>query len=704
MNRHGLNYLRHFLFASLAALALTACTLYMDEPESSGDYLRTEAGYLDDETIELPDNAGTIRYKYNQNTIPVNDEILEYLVKVESDTILYFTGSMPDDILPDVGSMMTCTFTEQFPHAFCHKCIERTEENGIYRCVFTKCGLDEAFDELLIDADYANMDVTDPSTAISEEEFDSIMAQDGMMHADDGIVEEADSDALVRGWRAPWRQTRAILGSDEEKAFGKGSKDSICTVNFPTVQAILEASAGDVASVKGTAKLPVHVTPLGIQADFIVVGIDIGFTVQPYIKTVQELNITASLTYNYDVRFGYFKKNKDDEGEFKLDKGTANSPIFKLDSSKEDKDITLSLEAGYDFHVGLGADLLGTGFDVAVGCVASSSLDLPLDTKKFKKAEDFKQECLCDNYFQLYAEGCVKALGAKIKPRIDSPKYPGSKKLAVPFFPVIKSWDMKCTDTGQHKYSGTLKLKQIGILTSMLFYTPMVRVYNWYDELGQSDIAAELPMKMASFDVNGFADRFELTWVDKDNVLDYNYPYYVQAGYQVYQDISKKVPMYWIPLAEHEFEVQVPEVHLKGVSLVRTLSSRNAPKYTTKNGYTYRYCYVMDVELDVKQPKKTPKWGFTMSSGQPPNQTVVTYAQTDSKHKPTVLMFWYSNKESVDLKVTPQAYFKTGQKVSTWPTDFEAGTETVSYSQNLDINPDLRPFGFDSKATYIYGQ
>ena len=421
MNRHGLNYLRHFLFASLAALALTACTLYMDEPESSGDYLRTEAGYLDDETIELPDNAGTIRYKYNQNTIPINDEILEYLVKVESDTILYFTGSMPDDILPDVGSMMTCTFTEQFPHAFCHKCIERTEENGIYRCVFTKCGLDEAFDELLIDADYANMDVTDPSTAISEEQFDSIMAQDGMVHADDGIVEEADSDALVRGWRAPWRQTRAILGSDEEKAFGKGSKDSICTVNFPTVQAILEASAGDVASVKVTAKLPVHVTPLGIQADFIVVGIDIGFTVQPYIKTVQELNITASLTYNYDVRFGYFKKNKDDEGEFKLDKGTANSPIFKLDSSKEDKDITLSLEAGYDFHVGLGADLLGTGFDVAVGCVASSSLDLPLDTKKFKKAEDFKQECLCDNYFQLYAEGCVKALGAKIKPRIDSP-------------------------------------------------------------------------------------------------------------------------------------------------------------------------------------------------------------------------------------------------------------------------------------------
>lgn len=767
MNRRGLHFLRYSLLAALAATALTACTLYMDEPEGD-EYLRTDAGYLDTEAIELPDSAGTIHYKYNQKTIPINDETLEYLVKVESDTILYFSGSMPEDILPGVGSMMTSTFRDQFPHAFCHKCIERTEEAGIYRCVFTKCSLAEAFDELIIDVDDMGFKATDPSALITEEQFDSIMAEDGMPHdpaldADDADYLADDEEGEARAWRAPWQQpatTRAILGSEEVKKFGE--KNPI-TVEFPTLSANLEVAAGEVLSAKAnarlggkmtvkggvklmlntstgefdawinfngqvtitstlaltgsvTAKLPAHVTPLGIQADFLVVGLDIGFTVQPYIKTVQEVNLTASMTFNYDVTFGYHQDSYSKMGEFGMLKNATNSPTFQLESSRVDPNMTLSIEAGYDFHVGLGADLIGTGFDVAAGCVVSSSLDVPLDTKRFQTAEDFKEQYLTPTYAQIYVEGCVKVAGANVKPRFDSPKYPASKKLAIPFFPVIKSWDMYCSDTGKHTYSGKLKLKQAGILTSMLSYTPMVRVYMVEDEEQfkatedvEALLAAELPMKLDGFDVNGFCDRFVLSYADKKDAddfwkIDYNFPYYVQAGYQVYQDPAKKIPICWIPLAEHSFEVNVPKVNLKSVKLIRTLSKNNAPKYTIKNGYQYNYCYVMDVELEVEKPRKTPTWGFTMSSGKYPYRTVVPYTQTDTKFKPIVLMYWYSNDPSVDLEIVPQGYVKTGKKVSKVPTDFEKDTKTVSYYAPLDINPDLRPIAQDSKANYIYGK
>lgn len=763
MNRRGLHILRYTLIASLATLAMTACTLYMDEPED-GDYLRTEAGYLDTETIDLPDSVGTIQYKYNQKTIPINDEVLEYLIKVENDSILYFSGSMPDDILPNVGSMMTSSFKEQFPHAFCHKCIDRTEDSGIYRCVFTKCSLAEAFDLLVIDVDGMGLNPVDPSSAITEEQFDSIMAIDGMPHdpaldADDADYED---EAESRVCKAPWQQptTRATLGSDEVKRFGY---EKPVEVEFPTLSANLEAGVGEVLSAKANArlggkmtvrggvklkldtstgqfdawinfngqltitatlaltgtvvaKLPVHVTPLGIQADFLIVGIDIGFTVQPYIKTVQEVNLTASMTYNYDVTFGYHQNTVLKKGEFGILKNACNSPVFRLESAKTDPNLTLSIEAGYDFHVGLGADLLGTGFDVAAGCVVSSSLDVPLNTKKFQTAEDFKKNCLCPTYAQVYVEGCVKVGGVKAKPRFDSPKFEADKKLAIPFFPVIKDWNMKCTDTGKHKYSGKLKLKQSGILTSMLFYTPMVKVYMVEDEEQfkatpnvDDLLAAELPMKLDGFDINGFCDRFVLDWVDKENsdgerLIDFNFPYYVQAGYKVFQDPLKKIPLCWIPLAEHSFEVNVPQVNLKGVRLIRTLSSRNAPNYTVKNGVRYNYCYMMDVELEIEAPNKTPKWGFTMSSGQPPRRTSIPYTQTDHKHKPIVLMYWYSNNSSVDLEIVPQAYVKTGKKVSSWPTDFEKGTKTVSYNAALDINPDLRPIAYDSKASYVFGK
>ena len=112
------SFIHYPLFFS-AALILTACTLYMDDFEE-GRILRTGTGYQEPETMELTEAQGSVTYQYNQNTIPIDDEVEQYIVKVENDTILYFSEATPEELLPVVGEMMTCSFRDKFPNGFCH--------------------------------------------------------------------------------------------------------------------------------------------------------------------------------------------------------------------------------------------------------------------------------------------------------------------------------------------------------------------------------------------------------------------------------------------------------------------------------------------------------------------------------------------------------------------------------------------------------
>ena len=76
------------IISAFVVAALTACTLYMDEPEDEGRILRTGEGYDKPETITLPDDQGTITYEYSQKTIPITDEVEQYIVNVDAGNIV----------------------------------------------------------------------------------------------------------------------------------------------------------------------------------------------------------------------------------------------------------------------------------------------------------------------------------------------------------------------------------------------------------------------------------------------------------------------------------------------------------------------------------------------------------------------------------------------------------------------------------------
>ena len=754
----------HLLICLLASVALTACTLYMDEPEDTSTYLRTDQGYMGEETVALADGTGTVSYTYNQKTIPINDEVEEYIVKVESDTIVYFAGSMPEDILPDVGSIMTCSFRPNFPHAFCHKCIERTEENGIYRCVFTKCSYDEAFDYLAVEVEDADLYTTDPSKAMSDEEFDEIM--NGSGSADTDNEDDDEEEAASRVFDTPWRKskgvTRANVGDGKEHKF-KQINDTIFKVNLTglgwtpdPVYDIIDTELGVggylagngrcsftcYTTVKGsysmsfdtktgkmkttvktsgfltfeldvtatgavTFKSPVHVTPLGFQFDLIVVGMELGFTLQPYVTVKQTLKGRVALVFNTSNNgFTYIQESKNKLGTFTPIKGSTSSSKLEFGCTDPKESKKLEIEAGIDFRFGVSADVLGTGATVAIGIKRFASCCIPLDTKKYMSAEKFKAaNGNFDTYTKAYVTGCLTLAGIGPNKTFESEpeKFSGKQ---IPLFPVVDKWTLKSTSLTENTFSTKFSLKSRGILTNFLNFRPEVRFYSIYDPDDEdgSIMEGSYPLKLHA-DVNGFANYWDASFKDKN--ITYNYPYIAQVGYNVYSDLTMTKPEFWIPIEDREFTVTVPTARIQSVGMVRSISYANSDGKETraKNGVYYKYLYIIHVKLLVDGQSKAPKWGLRVYNNQGVYMKDFTHTNSANKitDQPTVRVYWYSNSPSVDLNFVPLVFpTKDGKNPSSSAIYGDIHNETISYFAPLDKSTSMFPLyenaDYDMKA------
>ena len=71
-----------------------------------------------------------------------------YLIKVEADTILYFSAGTPGDILPAKGDMISARVSEKVPYGLGNVVLETSESDGMIKCVTTVAGLDEIFKEV----------------------------------------------------------------------------------------------------------------------------------------------------------------------------------------------------------------------------------------------------------------------------------------------------------------------------------------------------------------------------------------------------------------------------------------------------------------------------------------------------------------------------------------------------------------------------
>lgn len=703
----------------LAAVSFSACTLYMDEPEDGSRMLRTGEGYDEEESVTLPDDQGTVTYKYSQKTIPIDDEVEQYIVKVENDTVLYFEESTPDDLLPVEGEMMTCSFRDRFPHGFCHKCIQRTEQGGMYRCVFTRCDYSEAFDKL-------KFEVSSPSEVIlpeggefiSEEEMDSIM---------NTFEPDADEEpAATRGsTRASYRK--------ELKPFKLGIPNLTLSPNFMgqgvsslTLNAMfslggyfdvsydtdtkafyeecglhgdIDISAEFSSSVGVRFESPVAIPLLGLKFDLIVVGLDLGLTVSPYFEIKEETKMKAQFTHGTDIALAYARIDSG-KGELNVSKNKVKKkkgkPVINFSQSSESgsSGLSLNVRRGNVLNFGLGADVLKVGADISMGVDTYADYKLYADVNEYQSPEEVKQRfqnvpCYSEAYFQ----ASVGIFGFSLPISLKSdPVRTGTWN--VPMLPVYKSGSavIYCSDFSPRTYYMGFELEDPGLICSYWGGTPVMKVY--YDG-GHQDEAVEtfeLPWEKGGYLTSAYTKK-------KSNELMNNIEYIAQPGVTVHMPRFK----YNMPLIDLPFVTEVPDMILESsdLTLVQTLTPQNAtsaelanPTVIAKsgdrvgwlrNGQLYACRYKIDVPVYLEGLRLIRRWGVRM------NDNYASSSEFSHKESSSVLskeytlrMTWYSNEASLYLGFSPwietqDAHGNKGGKMT-----YKSVGGTFEYSKFLD--------------------
>ncbi|MCR4922024.1 MAG: hypothetical protein K5945_10050 [Bacteroidaceae bacterium] len=180
--------MKRFSFIPLLLLFLMGgCTLMMDEIPEEGkeDVNVEEVGF--DEPYTLQTEFGDITFQYGDSTRVLHQEALNYLVKVEDDSILYFTDNIPQRLLIPVGSYVSMGCNEYLRHGLCSRVDTLTQVNGMYRMVTSRMPNDVVFKQMDVDV-YID--------------YDQQMAYNPYEYAEEqGLVNErGDTDTVFTDW------------------------------------------------------------------------------------------------------------------------------------------------------------------------------------------------------------------------------------------------------------------------------------------------------------------------------------------------------------------------------------------------------------------------------------------------------------------------------------------------------------------------
>lgn len=225
----------------LLSLLLGSCTLMMEDidTEEEEKVNLEEVGF--DEPYTQKTEFGDVTFQYGDSTRVLHQEAMNFLVKVEGDSILYFTDNIPRELLVPEGQYISMGCNEHLRRGLCSQVISLTRENGMYRMVTSRRPNSAVFKQLDVDInfnyvqgmDFDAQEYLEEQGMINENgDTDSIFTDWSMMGQD--IVERKEAEVRRRiqarkmlEWRQSEAETRwSFFGDDEEVEKGdEGDKD-----------------------------------------------------------------------------------------------------------------------------------------------------------------------------------------------------------------------------------------------------------------------------------------------------------------------------------------------------------------------------------------------------------------------------------------------------------------------------------------------
>lgn len=736
----------YFFFVLFMVTTLTACTLYMDDKLflDEARVVRTGTGYLEEETVEMEGNKGTVTYKFNQNTIPIDEEVNQYIEKVESDTILYFKENTPDDLLPVVGEMMTCGFNERFPNAFCHKCIERTEQGDLYRCVFTKCNYDEAFKVLKIHFDDQPLISTDKEMkTLTEEEAEEYYSQfedddyeatarssgPRKIPVNESIAETLQIPISISITLSAGHDLAGVSGTAQVGGvlfLGGHCKGDVSFIDKSAdIDVLLTGGIEMTFDIEGTAgatyKSPIN-GGIGFQFDAKVAGGNLGLVASPYVTINRRAYSHEEYGLGFSAGFRYKRDPNDHEhewGELDLTRNKAYkytgkySPFFLL--YKEDGGKEISLTCGIDFNLGLGFEIASGAAEAGLGAGVNmyGKFSTTINKEEYMSADDFQQKNEdFPTYYEGYIGGSVGAAYVSVEPKATFGPFP-DKEYKIPFFPESnRDGYISCRSVPEKSFRANVNLLDRGFLSN---YWPSKQELRIYDGETKEYITKK-DLKWKTRDKTDIAidgkkyesvlDEYRLTGDFNFPELQYNHEY-DGVFCEVFEGLNDHAAFI---IENVPFHVAIPDMKIKKATLARVQSASHGATDTEKldksivaskydpatnkyqwgwvwNGGVYNYRYVVDVDVVVKGHPSY--WGFRIydSSGfQRRKFQVNQVTELNALEKEyKVRLYLYSSKEEEFFKLIPFASVDNHGKAESSEDFTELKTGTFKYGAGMDF-------------------
>lgn len=211
----------------LVFLMQAGCTLSMEE------YIVPEEDRGQGELYTQQEEFGTISYQFKDSVLSVTDNIQEkYLVRVESDSILYFSDQIPQQWRPYVGMKLASHITHALPWGLNHKVIAVENLGGILKVTATKVSSDEIYEDLKI---YLDAPVGTPDlSGLTEEELKDY-GYELMIDPEtgDSVIMDWNDYDVARGVRPAGAKRKSLKrylartrgDDDEEEKEGEEKKD-----------------------------------------------------------------------------------------------------------------------------------------------------------------------------------------------------------------------------------------------------------------------------------------------------------------------------------------------------------------------------------------------------------------------------------------------------------------------------------------------
>lgn len=484
----------YFLITSISLLASTSCT----ENDDMDKWRNEQIKGLDSPVEETTDTYH-INYQYNEGVIVLSDARQIFLEKTEADTILYFAGNTPEEILPEVGDIVTSAMSSKLPYGLGNVVLSKTKDGNSYKCVTTSASLDQIFSKLEVSATFSILD------SLSNGFYD-----------DEGNFIEAEMEKYTRDDETINRLRLKLKKdfNDQISVNGELSFGARPDLEIDILKGHYECSLEVLANFSGGLSLnkfkyeptkeyiifskSVHVKPFNIGPLVLRPFVKIKATVKPDCSG----SISLVFSKGEHMKYGY-RKNQQYDGLFcdkindSVEKTSITDPNVEINGN-----VSFSLPA-VDFNFGIYTDDITARITPALKLKYTATIDLK-EPNLFRNNSSIKAMISADVDAEIYGRVFCKEFNFRpfsISYDISSYEWPLIPRISENSFKVEK------VQSDPLIFNASYRVTEKGLLSEMIDIYPAIHVYKG---------AEEIYLQKKDQTISEGTQTFKLTGLDTD--------------------------------------------------------------------------------------------------------------------------------------------------------------------------------------------